>query len=54
MYEQFSVAYCNAYYSDQTNTKILEISTKINVYSYGRATDLHFVVVGLSVGVLRQ
>jgi hypothetical protein len=32
--ERFSVAYCNAYCSDETNIQKLEISMKINVYSY--------------------
>jgi len=35
-----------AYYSDKTNAEKSEISTKINVYSYRRATAVPVVVLG--------
>jgi hypothetical protein len=34
------------YNSDKTNAQKLEIATKIDVYSYRRATDMPLVVLG--------
>jgi hypothetical protein len=52
--EMFSVAYCNAYFSDQIITQNLEISAKIHVYSYRGLTDMSLVVLGHSLGVVGQ
>jgi hypothetical protein len=50
----FSVVYCNAYFSDKSNTQKLEITTQIMFVAMVGPTDMPFIVLGHSVGVVGQ